>query len=282
MNRPTAATAVPFIQAAAGRRHAARAARWACLSVIAILAPLALLAWSDSLLVLSTRWRWVTLVVVGLALVGALISFTRACRRPSDKEAARALDQAASLSNSYAVSTSRELTGKSPADPVEGELLAHLHATATRLAATAKPIHPWPAALTVFAALVSLLAFLTIAAKENGLAIRRALQPWTLLPYTCVELRGPAEAPAKREPFAIAGTVTGRIPKELHLTWSGGRSATVPLNPDGSFSFPLALGIQQPSTFAGDAAADGHSAPLPIALRRVPKVLSYHLSLIHI
>ena len=74
----TTSTVTPFVEATAGRRHAARAARWACISVIALLAPLAILAWSDSLLAISTNWRWVALVITLAALIDAAISFTRA------------------------------------------------------------------------------------------------------------------------------------------------------------------------------------------------------------
>ena len=276
----TAATVAPFIQAAADRRHAARAARWACASAIGLLAPLALLAWSDSLLVLSARWRWAALVLTVLALLGVGVSFVRACRRPSISEAARSLDEAASLHHSHAIFTSRELAGKTPADPVEGELLAHLHATAARLAAEARPVHPWPGLPTVFAALAAVAAFLTIAIREDGLAVLRALQPWLALPYTTIALRGPAEPPAKREPFAVTGAIAGRIPKELRLTWTGGRAATVPVNPAGSFRHALALGIQQAVTFAATAAADGHAAPLAVGLRRVPKVEAYQFAIV--
>jgi Domain of unknown function (DUF4175) len=269
----------PFIQAAAGRRHVARALRWACHSVILLLAPLAVLAWADNLWVLSTNWRWLALVLAASALAVACASVFRVFRRPSVGEAARVLDESSALDRGYAVSTSSELAGKAPANPVEEALLERLHLTAAQLAAEARPVHPWPGRTAIVAGLAATTAFLTIAAKENGLALRRALQPWTDIPYTTIHLAGPAEPPAKREPFEITGKISGRIPRELHLSWTGGRSATVPVDADGNFRHPLALGIQQDSTFSAQAASDGRSVPLAIALRQIPKVASYHFDI---
>jgi hypothetical protein len=270
-----APTSDAIIRATAGRRHLARAVRWVCLSAIALLAPLAVIAWLDSVFVLSPAWRWTALVLAAGALLGAIVSCSRACRRPSDAEAARSLDQASDLPGGYAVSTSRELTGKTPGNAVEGELLAHLHAIAARLATEAKPVHPWPGKPALLAAGAATAAFALIVVREDGLAVRRALQPWLKLPYTTLDLRGPAEAPALREPFAVTGTVTGRIPKELRLTRTGGPAATVTVNADGTFSHALALGILQSSEFNATAGADGRSDSVTVALRRTPKIESY-------
>jgi len=257
------------------RSVGARFTRLVVLLLVALSAPITIMAWFDSALVLSMPWRWLAFILACAAILRVILAGARSLRRADQRTIIADMDAHSDLPSGYVISTSAQFAQTSAADPTEHALLTRLHTEAQRLAATARPLHPWPGRYLVGAAIALVLLAAVLLGSRGAQPFLRMIQPWQPLPYTRVTLLPVTGSPAKHEAFLLEGSLQGRIPAYATVLLDNGQSFRAAVEPDGSFALAFANGIAAPAVAVAVAGADGRSNSVPLALRATPARTGY-------
>lgn len=257
------------------RSQSARITRACLLLLLAIAAPIAVLAWLDAQFVLSPAWRWLAFLTTAIATLLALATAKRSIRRADQRATAAAMDASSQLPTGYVISTSAEFAAATSTDPTNQAMLDRLHAEAEKLATTSHPRHPWPGKWLVSATAATLTLAVAILLTHGTQPILRMLLPWQPMPYTHITLSPSESLPAKKEAFSIKGTVQGRPAENVLITLGIGQRLRAPVAADGSFTLTFPEGITEATTAIAYAAADGVSPSIALELRAIPTLAGY-------
>ena len=244
-------------------RHADAANRRRSLLQVGLIGLTGLIAFAvlDYFLVFPRSARAICFLALASAVIWQLVNFVKARARAISRKQIAGEVEKQSGQETLVITTAADehVRETSVADEVGSSLLQRLDERAIELARStplrsSRAVVPWRRALT--AAVAALLIFGVVG---GWVSYSRVLLPWAELPYTRVQLEGPADHVAALASFELTGTLRGRKTKvvELHNSFND-QVTKVAIRPDYTFEISLP-GISDTSTFwitAGDGTSN--------------------------